>query len=119
MTSEAQRKAVKKYKEKVNRITIDFSPAESELWEHIQNQPKKQTYIKSLIRADMGTKIFLIYKDDNDDYCSFIGRFVGTEEEVEKYCEEYNKKCRYYWEKIDWLCVSEMDDVKQISTEGT
>ena len=61
MTSEAQRKAVKKYKEKVNRITIDFSPAEAELWEHIQSLPKgtKQTYIKNLIRADMGThKVF-------------------------------------------------------------
>ena len=53
MTTEAQRKAVKKYKEKVNRITIDFSPAEAELWEHIQKQPKKQTYIKDLIRADI------------------------------------------------------------------
>ena len=53
MATEAQRKAVKKYKEKINRITIDFSPAETALWEHIQNQPKKQTYIKALIRADM------------------------------------------------------------------
>ena len=53
MTSEAQRKAVKTYKKKVKRITIDFSPAETELWEHIQKQPKKQTYIKDLIRADM------------------------------------------------------------------
>lgn len=53
MASEAQRKAVKKYKEKVNRITIDFSPAEQEMWEHIQSQPKKQTYIKDLIRKDM------------------------------------------------------------------
>ena len=53
MTSDAQKKAVKKYKQKVNRITIDFSPAEAALWEHIQKQPKKQTYIKDLIRADM------------------------------------------------------------------
>ena len=53
MASEAQRKAAKKYKEKVNRITVDFSPAELELWEQIQSQPKKQTYIKALIRADM------------------------------------------------------------------
>lgn len=52
-TSPAQMRAVKKYKEKVKRITIDFSPAEAELWEHIQKQPKKQTYIKSLIRADL------------------------------------------------------------------
>lgn len=53
MASEAQRKAVKKYKEKVKRITLDFSPAESDMWEHIQQQDKKQTYIKALIRANM------------------------------------------------------------------
>ena len=52
-TSEAQLKAVKKYREKLKRITIDFYPAEEEMWEHIQSQPKKQTYIKDLIRADM------------------------------------------------------------------
>ena len=53
MTSEAQRKANKNYRKKLNRITIDFSPAEEQLWQHIQNQPKKQTYIKDLIRKDM------------------------------------------------------------------
>lgn len=53
MTSEAQKKAVKKYKEKVKRMTIEFHPSEMDLYEHIQNQPKKQTYVKDLIRADM------------------------------------------------------------------
>lgn len=53
MTTEAQRKAIQKYKKKIKRITIDFSPAESDMWEHIQNQEKKQTYIKNLIRADI------------------------------------------------------------------
>ena len=53
MTTEAQRKAIQTYKKKLKRITIDFSPAESELWEHIQSQEKKQTYIKNLIRADI------------------------------------------------------------------
>ncbi len=53
MASDAQKKAIKKYREKLNRITIDFSPAEAELWEHIQKQAKKQTYIKDLIRADI------------------------------------------------------------------
>ena len=52
-TSASQLKAVKKYKEKVKRITIDFYPSDEALWNHIQNQPKKQTYIKDLIRADM------------------------------------------------------------------
>lgn len=53
-TSTAQLRAAQKYKrEKVKRITVEFSPTESDLWEHIQEQPKKQTYIKALIRADM------------------------------------------------------------------
>lgn len=52
-TSEAQLRAVKKYKEKVKRITVDFYPADEEMWQHIQSQEKKQTYIKDLIRADM------------------------------------------------------------------
>lgn len=51
-TSEAQLRAVAKYKQKVKRITLDFSPAEADLWNHIQSQPKKQTYIKELIRKD-------------------------------------------------------------------
>jgi hypothetical protein len=52
-TSAAQLKAVKKYREKVKRITLDFYPTDEDLWNHIQNQPKKQTYIKDLIKADM------------------------------------------------------------------
>lgn len=53
MTSEAQKKAVKKYKEKMKRMTVEFYPSEMDLYEHIQQQPKKQTYIKNLIRKDM------------------------------------------------------------------
>lgn len=56
MTSEAQKKAVKKYKEKVKRMHLEFSPAEEALWEHISKQPRKQTYIKNLIRDDMDKK---------------------------------------------------------------
>ena len=52
-TPAAQLEAVKKYKEKVKRITIDFYPADEAIWNHIQNQPKKQTYIKDLIRKDV------------------------------------------------------------------
>jgi hypothetical protein len=52
-TSEAQKRAMKEYRKKLNRMTLEFSPAESELWEHLQNQPNKRTYIKDLIRADM------------------------------------------------------------------
>ena len=56
--SDAQKKAAKKYKEKynkekLNRFTTDFYPGDAEIWEHLQQQPKKQTYIKDLIRKDM------------------------------------------------------------------
>lgn len=111
-TTDAQYRAAQKYKKaNIKRITVEFSPLEAELWEHIQQQDKKQTYIKALIRADMGEKVYLIYKDYQDDGCCFIGRFVGTEEEVDRYCDEYNSKCRYEWEEITWLCVADMDDV--------
>lgn len=56
MASEAQRNAVKKYKQKVKRFTVEFSPAENDLWEHLQAQEKKQTYIKALIKANMNKK---------------------------------------------------------------
>ena len=52
-TTDATLRAIKKYKQKVNRITVDFYPTEEEMWQHIQTQPKKQTYIKDLIRKDM------------------------------------------------------------------
>ena len=51
--TEAQKKAKKKYQSKVKRFTVDFYPTESELFEHLARQPKKQTYIKDLIRADI------------------------------------------------------------------
>ena len=53
MATEAQKKAIKKYKEKLKRMTIDFSPAEADLIEQIEKQPNKQGYIKALIRADL------------------------------------------------------------------
>ena len=52
-SSDAHLRAVQKYKQKVKRITLDFHPTEEELWNHIQSQDKKQTYIKDLIRKDM------------------------------------------------------------------
>lgn len=51
--TEAQKRAKEKYQSKVKRFTIDFYPTEAELWEQIERQPKKQTYIKNLIKADM------------------------------------------------------------------
>ncbi len=52
-TSEAQLRAVKKYKEKVNRVYLDFYPTEEDIWLHVTNQKNKQGYVKDLIRKDM------------------------------------------------------------------
>lgn len=52
-TSDAQLRAVKKYNQKMKRITINFYPTEEDIWNHLQSQDKKQTYLKDLIRADM------------------------------------------------------------------
>ena len=51
--SEAQKRALDKYKANVKRLTIDFPPSDVELWDHVQQQANKQGYIKALIRADM------------------------------------------------------------------
>lgn len=53
-TSAAQLRAAQKYKrEKIKRTTVEFTPNDLDVWEHLQNQPNKQGYIKDLIRADM------------------------------------------------------------------
>lgn len=53
MTSEAQKRAVKEYRKKTKKLQLEFSPTETDLWEHVQQQPNKQGYIKDLIRKDM------------------------------------------------------------------
>ena len=53
MATEAQKKALEKYKAKVKRFTVDFPPSDANLWEHLNSQPNKQGYIKNLIRENM------------------------------------------------------------------
>jgi vacuolar-type H+-ATPase subunit E/Vma4 len=53
ITSEAQLRANRKYKEKVKQIKFEIFPTELDILEHLQKQPYKATYIKDLIRADM------------------------------------------------------------------
>ena len=53
MASEAQRKARNKYNAQRKRIALDFSPTETDLYNHITQQENKQGYIKDLIRKDM------------------------------------------------------------------
>lgn len=54
--SDSLKRAKKKYREKVTRAYIDFYPTEQELIDHLNSQPKKQTYIKDLIRADIAKR---------------------------------------------------------------
>jgi|GEM_PF-6790427 len=54
--TEAHQRAKKKYRAKLKRFTIEFYPTEAELIAQIEKQPKKQTYIKDLIRADIERK---------------------------------------------------------------
>ena len=53
MASEAQKRAIEKYRANLKRFTVDFNQSDAELWEHLQNQQNKQGYIKDLIRKDM------------------------------------------------------------------
>jgi len=57
MAKDAHSKANIKYiKNNVKRITLDFFPTDSEIWELLEEQPKKATYIKDLIRADLAAR---------------------------------------------------------------
>lgn len=88
----AQQRALDKYKAKVNRFTVDFPPADMELWEHLQKIPKgqKQTYIKALIRADMVSGHWQDMRESSKDVphsrCSVCGRVVYGLESEYRYC---------------------------------
>ena len=56
-TTNAHVRANMKYvKNNVNRVRIDFFPKDKEIYEHLCSQPKKATYIKDLIRADLAAR---------------------------------------------------------------
>ena len=51
MATEAQRRAVEKYKAKCARVVVEFTPAERELYEWLcHTASSKQRYIKALLR---------------------------------------------------------------------
>lgn len=55
--TDAQKKAIAKYREKGLRLSIEFfAGTEKDLIEHMNKQPKKATYIKQLIREDLERK---------------------------------------------------------------
>ena len=43
----------KKRRQNIKRIYLDFYPTEADLYKHVGNQPRKQTFIKDLIRKDL------------------------------------------------------------------
>lgn len=45
--------AQREYNKRAKRLCIDFYPSETHLWNHVDAQPQKQTYIKNLIRSDI------------------------------------------------------------------
>lgn len=52
--SSAQLKASARYKaEKTKKVLLEFYPTDMELYEHLEKQDKKQTFIKELIRKHM------------------------------------------------------------------
>ena len=54
MTSEAQKRAVRKYQaEKTQMRGFRFGPGDADVLAHLDAQPNKSGYVKALIRADM------------------------------------------------------------------
>lgn len=53
MVTEAQKRAIAKYKQKVKKITIEFYPQDADLIEKVTSQESQQKYIKDLIRKDL------------------------------------------------------------------
>lgn len=54
MVTEAQKRAVAKYKrDKTHSFSMRFFPKDEQLWRHLQAQELKTEYIKELIRRDM------------------------------------------------------------------
>ena len=91
--SEAHQKAKRKYLAKGKRITIDFYPTEADLIAHVEKQPKKQTYIKDLIRRDM-----LIIKPaqsielSKEEQIELITLATMEKDRAEAYAEYYKRQ---------------------------
>ena len=51
--TEAQKKAVIKYRKGLKRFTVDFNEKEQHLYNHLSKQGNKQAYIKRLIQNDI------------------------------------------------------------------
>lgn len=96
--TEAEKKAKKKYLAKGKRLTIDFYPSEADLIEHVEKQPKKQTYIKNLIRADKEKKNKTVYVVLWGQDCegADVQAVFSNEKDAIAYLDEHYPK----WERI-------------------
>lgn len=50
MSTEAQKRAKKKYKQQITRYVIECYPTEADIIAHLEKQENKTGFIKSLIR---------------------------------------------------------------------
>ena len=54
MVTEAQKRATEAYRRKCTKsVTVRFYPSESDIFEHMERQGGRSSYIKRLIRDDM------------------------------------------------------------------
>ncbi len=51
--TEAQKRAKKNYEKKVKKISLQFYPTETDLYEYLQTKENKAGFIKQLIRMAM------------------------------------------------------------------
>lgn len=101
MPTEAQSNALRKYRKKVKRITVDFTPAEADIWEFVQKHTNKQRFIKDLIRVELDYESH--WYDGLFNFDAFNPAMVRT-------CENYDEFVRIYEEFLidgQWLLVNE------------
>ncbi len=55
--TEAQKRAKRNYEKKVKKITLQFYPAETDLYEYLQTKDNKSGFIKQLIRDAMENEL--------------------------------------------------------------
>lgn len=92
MASESQKKADRKYKTNLKRVTIDFKPLERELYEYFANKPNKQQYIKNLIaeeyKANATHKVVYFHDGIQREIVFFKGSVTDCENYISKQIAE-------------------------------
>lgn len=67
----------------------------------------------------MKENIYLILVDRGADDCStHYGYIKGTEEDADKYCDEYNAKHPNEWYELTWELLPELKDLSTDEQRG-